>query len=151
MLIQFGDLLKLLPAPSHLPPLDEHSQGVRYLMRPNDRFVEPKLNEKSRVGDTGPSVLLISARGAAGKTTLAEAIGHQTGAALWNLAEKTVARDSFVGAIANAFGAKAMPGVLERLERGDFLALFDALDETRVGSGEGNFDDFLKGMSDYLT
>lgn len=150
MATEFRDFLASLPATRRKLELDGNAQGVRYITGPNERFVEPRLRERSRVGDTNPSALLISARGAAGKSTLAEAIAHGTGAPLWDLAKKTVARDSFVGAIANAFGAKALPAVLEGLRNGEFLVLLDALDETRVGSGDTNFDDFLAGMSEFL-
>lgn len=151
MAMEFQDLLSLLPMSGPKLELDGNAQGVRYITEPNGRFVEPKLRERSRVGDASPSALLISARGATGKTTLAEAIAYPSGAALWDLGKKTVARDSFVGAIANAFGAKALPNALERFQRGEFLVLLDALDEARVGSGDSNFDDFLAGMCEFLT
>lgn len=151
MATEFRGLLESLPGVTWRKlALEGNAQGVRYITEPNERFVEPRLCERSRVGDAPPSALLISARGAAGKSTLAEAIAHGTGAPLWDLAKKTVARDSFVGAIANAFGAKALPAVLEGLRNGEFLVLLDALDETRVGSGDTNFDDFLAVMSEFL-
>jgi hypothetical protein len=98
-------------------------------------FVEPTL----RVLQGDPSsarVIVISAPGAVGKSTLARAISVGTDAVLVDLAKtEPLGGNFFVGGIANAFGPRA----LVDLHEGRIALVIDALDEAQLKSGDEGF------------
>ena len=104
--------------------------------RKSDRaFVEPTL----RVVEGDPAnarVIVISAPGAVGKSTLARAISVASDAVLVDLARtEPLGGNFFVGGVANAFG----PQALVELYEGRIALVVDALDEAQLKAGDEGF------------
>lgn len=138
----FLEQLPVVTSPRpQLTPIAE--RWVSYIEEANPGFVAPTLSQRIAIVAGHTAVVVVSAPGAVGKTTLAREIAYRTKAPLFDLAQRTVGSDTFLGLLGNAFGIKGISGLVERLESGEFLLLFDALDETRIGSREKNFTDFL--------
>lgn len=104
--------------------------------RNSDRaFVEPTL----RVVEGDPAtarVIVISAPGAVGKSTLARAISVASNAVLVDLAHtELLGGNFFVGGVANAFGPQALVDLYE----GRIALVVDALDEAKLKAGDEGF------------
>ena len=98
-------------------------------------FVEPTL----RVLQGDPStarVIVVSAPGAVGKSTLARAISVGSNAVLVDLAKtEPLGGNFFVGGVANAFGPRALVDLYE----GRIALVVDALDEAQLKAGDEGF------------
>lgn len=110
-----------------------------------DFFVAPTLT-KLWQSDTKASVVIVSARGAVGKTTFAGELASKTGAHLWPLGKFQVGHQFLEGALANAYGDEAYSQVARELREGRRLVVLDGLDEARVHAGLRNFDAFLDSL-----
>jgi hypothetical protein len=138
---------------AHLPTVSQDlaieataSSWADYVLEPDPRFVPPPLVEAVAVAD-GTSVVVVSAAGAVGKSTLGREIAFATGAPFLNLATRRVGHAAAVGLITTMFGYAQVPEAFQRLADGRLMLVFDALDETRVRSREGNFDAFLEDLA----
>lgn len=125
--IQFSDLVDLLPRGDHFiaktPP-----RGLSYFSETNPCFVEPDLNVTRALEPGKTSVVLLSAPGAVGKSTLAAELARRSGAPLWDLSQFQVGSKTFSGTILEAYDFEAT-GVKKRIKNGEFLFVLDALDE----------------------
>ena len=148
--MEFNGLLSLLPAcdgPSSFP-FDSNCQHFRYEIDKNPRFVAPTLRvEREPADDQMPSVVVISASAAVGKSTIAQAIAYELQAPLWDLSQFTLGDGTFTGIPRKYFGSTAFNDVETRLRSGSFLYVLDALDEARAKSGHG-LESFLQGLCD---
>ena len=140
-MIPLDDLVAQLPRPEGLVSVLSKSDRMDYVSQENDRFVAPNLVELTPCAQ--PSVILISAPGAVGKSTTAKYIGQVTGAPLWDLSTASVGTNSFTGTVLKTFGATEGGSVLDLLDEGEFLIVLDALDEALMRSGDTNFQAFL--------
>lgn len=102
-------------------------------------FVEAPLEI---AGDFGPQVpypiLLVSAPGAVGKSTLAKEIAAQTRAVLIDLAQAEAVGSSTIS------GGLAWADLFNRFRRGDVALMIDGLDEARMRVTEDSFKAFLE-------
>ena len=143
-MISFEDFLSRL-ATSGAEPFESRVAWVTF-PETNPYFVPPNLELETSGPDDSP-VILVSAPGAVGKTTFAEAVAHSRRAPVFDLAKRRVGTDAFLGLIANAFGYERVSAVYDKLKAGECLVVLDALDETRVGSGLPNFEGFLEDLA----
>lgn len=151
-MITFSDFVDRLPTLSSPPSLVQTAAAwATYVLHSNPLFLPPALGEESPIVSEHTAIVVVSAAGAVGKTTLAREIAYYTHAPMLDLSRRTVGSDTFLGLIGNAFGPQKVSNVFQGLQTGNFLLLFDALDETRVGSGEANFTDFLDDIVRYMT
>jgi hypothetical protein len=132
---------------SQFPPLDEKfraklSTGLSFVEASSPTFVEPTLDVQKPIEAGRTSVVLLSAPGAVGKSTLASELAFATGGLLWDLSKFQVGSRTFSGTILDAYKERAT-GVLKRFGEGSFFFVFDALDEAQVRAGSQNFDAFL--------
>jgi hypothetical protein len=137
----FKDLAKQFPRPEedfHAKPVT----GLDYVTSSNPAFVEPTLRAIKPIEPGRTSVVLLSAPGAVGKSTLAKELAFTTGALLWDLSKFQVGSSTFSGRLLDAYKEKAT-GVQKRFANGTFFFIFDALDEAQVRAGSQNFDTFL--------
>lgn len=116
---------------------------------PNPRFVEPDLVFKDGAPFDGAWVVLVSASGAVGKSTLAKELANRNGAILWDLAALRVGNQTFAGALLELYDEKST-GVRKRLRDGRSLVVLDALDESQIRSGPENFDAFITDLANAL-
>jgi hypothetical protein len=143
--ISFTDLVKLLPRGDEFKS-DALPQGLSYVSATNPSFVEPELTVQHPVEAGQTSVILISAPGAVGKSTLAAELAARTGAVIWDLSKMQVGTQTFNGTILQAYNVEAH-GVLKRIGDGRWLFVLDALDEAQVRAGSQNFEAFLTDLA----
>lgn len=144
--ITFDDLINRLPTAMRLPlaqsaPPSVESPGHK------DFFVAPVLTNIWQP-DKNPSVVLVSARGAVGKTTFASELAWKAGAHLWPLGKFQVGHQFLEGALAKAYGDEAYSQAARELREGKRLVVLDGLDEARLHAGERNFDAFLESIAE---
>lgn len=131
-------------------PIAERAKGETWIQYPlpvDPEFVAPPLS-----GDIpqGARIVLVSGPGAAGKSMVARWLATRSDVAYFNLAGRTVARDSARGFIGEAFSDSRYSDVVRALREGRYTLILDALDEARLASGEGPFEDFLRGLAEVV-
>ena len=116
-------------------------QGWEYVERGVDNYVEAPLSVADAVPSTGDpdncSILLVSAAGAVGKTTLARQVAHSTQSIYIDLARtQPVAGNTLTGGLVNSH-------VYDDWKVGETTVLIDALDESRLHTTWAGFQAFL--------
>jgi len=150
MTITFEQFLDQLPKAPRLRIALSPSEFARHGIEdphPFPAFVPPKLRQSAEALHS-PSILLISAPGAVGKTTLAREIARHCGSPLWHLGQVNVGHEFLTGAIARAFGDVEYSRVKCELAEGQRALVLDGLDEARLRAGEHNFEAFLERLAD---
>lgn len=111
-------------------------------------FVSPELVVKEGLGDVDAQVLLISARGAAGKSTAAEELSRRLQVPLWKLeddkAVSATALDYSLSRYLRVPDAEASIAALDRP-----LVLIDSLDEARARVSGTSWSEFLESIATY--
>ncbi len=146
--LKFRELVGALPRGDEFRP-KKYPAGFSTVRQPNPNFVQPELIEEIPLAPGSTSVVLLSAPGAVGKSTLAAELAFQLGAPLWDLSKIQVGSLTFAGTIMEAYGFEAT-GQMKRLQDGRCLLVIDALDEAQVRAGGQNFDAFLVDLVDIL-
>ncbi len=104
-------------------------------------FLEAPLSPASGFGEANPfdsSVILVSAPGAVGKSTLARQIAFETGAMLLDLGiAEPVGGNTIVGGLAKM-------GLHDPFLEGEASLIIDGLDEARMLATERHFEAFMK-------
>ena len=115
-----------------------------------DSFVAPRLMMTGVVDALAAfQVIVISAAGAVGKSTLARELAARQGIPLWDLATSgSIGQGSLQGMITQAFGVENVSGIHKAISSGRFGLVIDALDEGRIRVSEVAFEDFLKDIGD---
>ena len=102
-------------------------------------FVEAPIEMAGDFGQQIPyPILLVSAPGAVGKSTLAREIAARTGAVLVDLAQAEAVGSSTVS------GGLAWADMFNGFRRGDVALMIDGLDEARMQVTEASFAAFLE-------
>ena len=144
-MITYKEILNLFPRCSgpNTFPFGLQSPDFCYVTESNTRFTTPtfKLETTETLG-VSPSVVLISAPAAMGKSAVARALAYDLQAPFWNLAKFTLGEGTFTGIPRRHFGGSKFNDVEARLRSGSFLYILDALDEARARPGQG-FEAFL--------
>ena len=147
-IMDYNELLGLFPqcdGPNNLP-FEVQSSDFCYVTKPNPRFTTPtfKLETTTTLG-VSPSVVLLSAPAAMGKSAVAKALAYELQAPLWNLSKFTLGEGTLTGIPRRYFGGTQFNDVESRLRSGSFLYILDALDEARARPGQG-FESFLEDL-----
>lgn len=140
----FLDRLPRCPGPAAFP-LQARSSGAVSYPDHLEEFVAPDVAVRPDI-DASPhnSVIIISAAGAVGKSTLARELAHARGAPLWDLSlSGPVGQHSLQGMLAAEFGVASVGQVYAALQSGSLFLVIDALDEARVKVTEGAFEAFI--------
>jgi hypothetical protein len=91
-----------------------------------------------------PTVILISAVGATGKSTLGQVLSNETGLPLLDLGKhKPVGDNSLRGLLTSAFPVESLTAIFEGLSKGTYGVIIDGVDEGRVKTKEKAFHAFL--------
>jgi hypothetical protein len=139
--IGLDELLESLPAGG---PEGEPADEFR-VADPPDVFVPPTLRVIDR--SASPTVTLLSARGATGKSVLAQYISHEKNAPLWNLAEDlSVSAHAFEAKLSGYLG----PGRASEFKGSpDAFVVIDALDEARFRVSANSWTEFINSLTSF--
>ncbi|ALC15319.1 hypothetical protein DSOUD_0530 [Desulfuromonas soudanensis] len=106
-------------------------------------YIEPNFS-KVEFSKEKPSILLVSAVGASGKTTTACALSFDTQLPVLDLAKhKPVGDNTLTGILTSAYPIEKVGAVLEGLRAGTHGIIIDGIDEARSKTTEQGFEAFL--------
>lgn len=106
-------------------------------------YIEPDL-EKIIFDQEKPTVLLVSAVGATGKTALAHQLSRDLSLPVLDLAKhKPVGDNTLTGILTSTFDVGDISTVLAELQSGQYAVIIDGIDEGRSKTTEKAFDAFL--------
>lgn len=145
--------------------LGSYSECKRYLLNDsvadyisyidNEPFYIPPsfsdVKTDKKLSTLKPKFVLLSAPGAAGKSSLAKYIAHRFNALYWNLAKVKVGTNSFAGSILNAVGAPKYSEFIADMNMGNVLLVIDAFDEAEIISGRKMLNSFIADISESLS
>ena len=110
-------------------------------------YVQPTFS-KVEVSSKNPSIILVSAMGASGKTTTAHALSFHTGLPVLDLAKHEPVGDrTLTGLITDSYPVQRIGEVLNGLRCGTCGVIIDGIDEARSKSNEGSFEAFLNDIT----
>ena len=149
--MNFESLLEQLsacPGPNLLP-VTNNPGGFRYVDHGLPEFVGPDVSPHGAIEQPDkPRVMVISAAGAAGKSTIAREIAHKRQAPIWDLADASaVGENSLTGQLTSSFGFSLAGKVSTDLKTGTLFLIIDALDEARVKANEAGFAAFIEDIA----
>ena len=145
----FEQLLASLPDCDRFPTSDTLPTGVSYINEEMPKFVHPYLTDVV-VGDSEatPQILIVSAPGAVGKSTLARRIAFEKRALLWDLAlAPEVGSGSLDGTIFKSLSTGLAEDFREYMTEGLQFLIVDALDEGRIKVNENSFQRLLEDIA----
>lgn len=129
------------------------SKQVFPLMRPSDSFMVAEPSTRTYIQPTfekviyeteKPTVILVSAVGATGKTALAQQLSRETQLPILDLGKhKPVGDNTLTGLLTSAHDVKDIGAILQGLANGSFGVIIDGLDEGRSKTIAKNFEAFL--------
>src|SRR5262245_16677836 len=106
-------------------------------------YIEPAFSKVEFEAER-PQVLLISAVGATGKSTLAQVLSHSSNLPLLDLAKhKPVGDNTLTGLLTGAFHVQDLSSVFQGLATGTYGVIIDGIDEARSKTTEKAFEAFL--------
>lgn len=148
----FDSLLEQLPNCERLFNLKEGTSTspveIRYVYNEMESFITPVLSIIENAPELhNCNILIISAPGAVGKSTLSKAIAIKKEAILYDLASaRSVGGATISGVLHDALGGEYADEFKTYLSEGMQFVIIDALDEGRIRVTEDAFLDFLKGI-----
>jgi hypothetical protein len=106
-------------------------------------YIEPSFTKEDCPSEK-PAILLVSAVGASGKSTTAQALAFDTGLPILDLAKhKPVGDNTLTGTLTSAYPVEKIGAVLEGLCSGNHGIIIDGIDEGRSKTTERAFEAFL--------
>ncbi|OJU75379.1 MAG: hypothetical protein BGO09_03780 [Bacteroidetes bacterium 47-18] len=120
----------------------ENTDGTIYKLNNPVTYIPPQIKEIKSY-ENGP-IIIISAPGAVGKTTLAKHMSHVKKGYYWDLSKHTLGDNSFIGTLAQTFGYSNLPKVLESLKKSEITLFIDAFDEAYIRSGLDGIRSFIQ-------
>lgn len=136
------------PDPATLP-ITDNPEGFRYIQHGLPEFIGPDVSPSSAIDQpAGPRIMIISAAGAVGKSTLANELAYRKRAPIWDLAQApAVGGNSLNGYLTASFGFAQAGTVSSKLSSGELFLIVDGLDEARVKANEAGFEAFVKNIA----
>jgi hypothetical protein len=106
-------------------------------------YIEPSLT-KIEFADEKPTVILVSAVGATGKSTLAQVLSSELGLPVLDLNKhKPVGDNTLSGLLTNSFRVEDLTSIFDGLRKGTYGLIIDGIDEGRSKTTEKGFEAFL--------
>jgi len=121
----------------------EPTESFAIAPKRNQTYIEPSF-EKEEFQREKPAVVLISAVGATGKSTLAQVLSWETQLPILDLSKhKPVGDNTLTGLLTNAFNVTDLSDVFQGLSSGSYGIIIDGIDEGRSKTSEKAFEAFL--------
>ena len=137
------NLVAIVAAQKTTFKMKAETESFRIAPRRQHPYIEPTFSKVEYPGER-PTVVLISAVGATGKSALAQVLSHQTGLPLLDLGKhKPVGDNTLTGLLTSAFPVGDLTAVFEGLTTGTFGVVIDGVDEGRSKTTERAFQAFL--------
>lgn len=130
---------------SQKSPIALHVTSDSFFVQPQkvEPYIEPTFS-KVEYPSEKPSIVLISAVGASGKTTTARALSFDTQLPILDLAKhKPVGDNTLTGILTTAYPIQRVGEVLTGLRNGTHGIIIDGIDEGRSKTTEQGFEAFL--------
>ncbi len=147
---RFDEFLKLLPDCDRFPTVETKPLSIGHQTQQPDNFIPPNLSVNNELTSQDPKtapVVIISAPGAVGKTTLGKGIAFHKNAIFWDLSVAgEVGNASLDGELQNTIGVQRIGEFNEYLMEGFQFIVIDALDEGRAKVTENSFLQLLKNI-----
>ncbi len=141
--MNYYNLKAMLAATKGTFELASPTESFYIVSERHSSYIEPSF-EKLAYDSERPSVLLISAVGVTGKTTLANVLSYDVGIPLLDLAtHKPVADNTLTGVLHKAFHTQHYSDVFAGISKGEYGVIIDAIDEGRSKTTEKGFEAFL--------
>lgn len=145
--LSFPNLTSIVTAQKKSISMKENTASFVPAVQRTQAYIEPTFS-KIQFEREKPPVLLISAVGATGKTTLARVLSHQTGLPLLDLSKhKPVGDNTLTGLLTSAFKVEDLSRVFEGVGSGTFGVIVDGIDEGRSKTTEKAFEAFLDDLA----
>ena len=114
-------------------------------------YIEPSFT-KNEFDAVKPQVILISAVGATGKTTLAQVLSHRLRLPLLSLGRhKPVGDNTLTGLLTTAFPVDQLSVIFQSISSGEYGVIIDGIDEGRSKTTEQAFQAFLDDIARLCT
>lgn len=119
-----------------------------FSIRPaNDFFVDPELVAKDGLGDLAADIVLLSARGAAGKSTTGQHLSHVLGVPLWKLEDDNAVSAASLNFVLSRYLQDFEPEDAISRRHGPVI-LIDSLDEARARVSGTSWTEFLESLAE---
>ncbi|WP_329198272.1 MULTISPECIES: hypothetical protein [unclassified Streptomyces] len=143
-----SDLCNSLRGPIDWYGLLSEQYGVRESKQENLSYEVPEVREVRICEPLTPSLVLITAPAAVGKSTAADFMSNSLKCPILDLSSLQVGDGTLEGALSKSFGIRKCAEFLESLMGSQATLIIDALDEAEVRSGQANFRAFVRGLAD---
>lgn len=119
------------------------TESFRVAPKREEPYIDPTF-AKVEYPSERPTVILISAVGATGKSTLAQVLSNRTCLPLLDLGKhKPVGDNTLTGLLTSAFPVEDLTGIFDGLSKGAYGVIIDGVDEGRSKTTEKAFHAFL--------
>ncbi|MFE7128026.1 hypothetical protein [Streptomyces sp. NPDC057617] len=142
------DLCSTLGSSVNWYGLQSTEYGIREEREENLNYEVPEVREVSNCAPLTPSLLLITAPAAVGKSTAASFMSNRLNAPILDLSRLQVGDGTLEGALAKSLGIRKNAEFSEAMLESAATLIIDALDEAEVRSGQANFRAFVRGVAD---
>lgn len=123
--------------------------SATFKMKSAPNYIPPSFKEL-HPSNEGTPIMIFSAPGAVGKTTLAKYFAYQKNSYYWDLSKIKLGDNTFIGTVAKQFGHENLASILGRLEQGEVSFFFDGFDEAEMLSGWNGVVDFVTEIYQYV-
>lgn len=125
-----------------------------YYIEDEPFYISPSFSDvktDKRISSANPKILLFSAPGATGKSSLAKYLSYKFNGIYWNLSRIKLGTNSFDGTILKAVGASSYSKFIDDLNCSNVLLIIDAFDEAEVVSGRKMISNFIADINNCIT
>ncbi|MGW8850318.1 hypothetical protein ACWGNE_21400 [Streptomyces xiamenensis] len=143
-----SDLCAMLPASADWYGPESPNYGMREIREANINYEVPEVREVQNSAPLTPSLMLITAPAAVGKSTAAEYMSNYLKCPILDLSRLQVGDGTLDGMASKSLGIRKNAQFQEALVESRAALLIDALDEAEVRSGQANFRAFVRGVAD---
>ncbi|WP_225828231.1 hypothetical protein [Streptomyces naphthomycinicus] len=143
-----SDLAELCGVQESWVGLISDSKGVREERTPKENYVIPEMRITHASDPVTPSLILITAPAAVGKTTAARYLSHALRAPIVDLSTLHVGSNALEGALWKSMSPGKAGNYVEEMKGGRATLIIDALDEAEIRSGQSNFQAFLRDVAE---